>query len=198
MSGHKTWREPSEAEFPHGIAALAKIIGDEASVRPVWTRRLALTEDGTTWLLTISSGGKPRIESFAPWADPEQLRVYQTAYPLAEAVEILQGPNNPEEILAERRRRVAEHEAEEAKAQALAKAQQAAKDADTARLEEDKRKFGFDHWVRLDPWVQAFFALAVRVKDRDPALAADLRAIAHEARRIHPNQPAFPRAVWER
>ena len=198
MTAHKSWREPSEAEFPHGMAELAKFIGDEASVKPVWTRRLALTEDGATWLLVISSGGKPRIESFAPWADPEQLRVYQTAYPLAEAVGILQGPNNPEEILAERRRRVAEHEAEETKAKALAKAQQAEREADAAQLERDKTKFNHAAWVRLAEWQQAFYALACRVKDRDPSLAKDLRVVAAEGRGSSPARPSFPRAEWER
>jgi len=197
MSAHKTWREPSEDEFPHGIAALGKIIGSEAALKPSWTRRLALSDAGE-WLLVVTSGGQPTIPTFAPWADPIQLQVFQTAYPLAEAVEILQGPNNPEAILAERRRRVAEHEAEETKAKALAKAQQAEREADAAQWERDKTKFNHAAWVRLAEWQQAFYALACRVKDRDPSLAKDLRVVAAEGRGSSPARPSFPRAEWER
>ncbi|MGB8298951.1 MAG: hypothetical protein WCG85_26270 [Polyangia bacterium] len=197
MSAFKTWREPTEEEFPHGIAALAKFVGDEASLRPSWTRRLVLSEAGE-WLLVISAGGTPRIPSICPWEDPIQLQVFQTAYPLREAVEILQGPHNPETVLADRRARTAAHDAEVNAARAKAKADEEARAADAAQLEIDQRKFNYAAWTRLDPVQKFLYALALRIKDRDSALAADLRAVAAEGRGYKPAEPGFPRCDWER
>jgi hypothetical protein len=197
MSAFTAWRAPADSEIADGVAALAAIVGPMETAKLSWQRRLALSDAGE-WLLVVTSGGQPTIPTFAPWADPIQLQVFQTAYPLAEAVEILQGPNNPEAILAERRRRVAEHEAEETKAKALAKAQQAEREADAAQWERDKTKFNHAAWVRLAEWQQAFYALACRVKDRDPSLAKDLRVVAAEGRGSSPARPSFPRAEWER
>jgi len=200
VSAHKAWRAPTAEEFPHGIAELAKLIGETESVRPTWTRRLVRAEPGGEWCLLVDEAAQP-TGKLVPWAEPEiQLQAFPTAYPLAEAVKILTGPDerNPEKILASRRELTAAHEKELAAEKADAQAKAEAQRAEAAQLDADKLRFGFDAWAKLEPWQQGFYALAVRVQSRDLELAADLRRIASEGRSSKPARPGFPRCDWER
>jgi hypothetical protein len=156
-----------------------------------------LSEPDGAWCLTVDVGGRPSWDKAAPWADPIQLQAFPTAYPLAEAVESLEGPNNPEAILAARREACRLHDEEEAAAKAAQRAASARREAEVIQTEKDRRDFNYDLWCRLDPWVQAFYALACRVTSRDPDLAADLRGIALEGRGCRPNQPSFPGCRWD-
>jgi hypothetical protein len=198
MTAIKSWRAPTAEEFPFGISALGKIIGETESVRPTWTRRLVRAEPGGEWCLLVDEAATPTMPTLAPWADEVQTRAFPTAYPLPEAVAILRGPSNPEAILADRRARVAAHEAELVAEKADAQAKAEAQRVEAAQLDADKQRFNFDAWAKLEPWQQGFYALACRVKDRDLELAADLRAVASEGRRSKPARPGFPRRGWER
>jgi hypothetical protein len=190
MGAFKTWRAPSREEFAAGIGELGKIIGAEEACRPDWTRRLALSEDGSTWLLMIEEAAAPTTPHLAPWADPIQLRGFPSARPLSETVAILRGPHNPEAILADRRARTKAHEAEVEAARVaeveLKKAEQAAKE----QLAKEREAFNGNAWAALPDWRKLAYALALKVEPRDPALAADLREIA--SHRILD----FPRARW--
>ena len=197
MTPIKAWRPPTSDDIGIGMAALAEIIGDAESVRPIWTRRLVRAEPGGEWCLTIDQGGKPTFEKAAPWADPIQVQGFPTAYPLPEAVAILRSPGNPEAVLVQRREACRVHEAEELAAKAKKQAEEKARQTDAERLADDERKFNAAGWHKLDPWQQAFFAVAVRVERRDPDLAADLRAIGHEGRGGRPAVPHFPRCKWD-
>jgi hypothetical protein len=197
MTAIKSWRAPTAEEFPHGIAALAKLIGEVEAVAPGWTRRLVRAEPDGQWCLTIDQGGKPTWDHAAPYADPPQLAVTTLVYPLGEGVEILRGPNNPEEILRQRREACRVHDEDEAAIRAAAAAERAQHENNSRQAMEDKRRFNHDGWAKLDPWQQALYAVAVRVQARDPALASDLRAVAAEGRGAKPAQPHFPFAEWE-
>ena len=190
MGAFKQWRAPSREEFAAGICELGKIIDAEEACRPDWTRRLALSEDGSTWLLMIEEAAAPTTPHLAPWADPIQLRGFPSARPLSETVAILRGPHNPEAILADRRARTKAHEAEVEAARVaeveLKKAEQAAKE----QLAKEHEAFNGAAWDRLTDSQKICYSLALKVEARDPALASDLREIA--SHRVID----FPRAKW--
>jgi hypothetical protein len=198
VSAFKTWRAPTVEEFPFGISELGKIIGEVEAVGPTWTRRLVRAEPSGEWCLLVDEAAQPTMPTLAPWADEVQTRAFPTAYALTEAVKILQGPNNPEAILADRRARVAAHEAELVAEKADAQAKAEAQRVEAAQLDADKARFNFDGWAKLETWQQGFYGLAVLVRDRDPDLAANLRTIASEGRSSKPARPGFPRCDWER
>ena len=190
MTAVGKYRAPTREEFAVGIAELGKLIGAAEATAPDWTRRLALSEDGATWLLMIEEAAAPTAPHLVPWADPIQLRAFPTAYPLAEAVAILQGPHNPEAILADRRARTKAHEAEVEAARVAEveakKAEQAAKE----QLAKEHKAFNGAAWDRLTDSQKICYSLALKVETRDPALAADIREIG--AHRVLD----FPRAKW--
>ena len=186
MSAVKTWRAPTAEEFPHGMAELAKVIGEAESVSPIWTRRLVLSEPGgAEWCLLVDQAAAPSLPMLVPWADPIQLQAFPTAYPLAEGAAILQGPNNPEAILAERRARVKAHD-EEQKAAAAKKLadEKAAKEAGE-RLAAAEAKLAAGEWWRSKELLEFALALASRVQERDYKLARDLRQMAEPGRRLY-------------
>lgn len=198
MTPIKSWRAPNDEQIAAGQTELAKIIGPVEAAKLSWQRRLVVSEPDGAWCLTVEAGGKPSWDTAAPYADPPQLVVTTLAYPLAEAVAILQGLNNSEEILRQRREACKVHEAEENRAKAEAQAETNRREADSRQLDADKERFNFDGWAKLEPWQQGFYGLAVLVRDRDPDLAANLRTIASEGRGFKPARPGFPRCDWER
>jgi hypothetical protein len=190
MSAVGKYRPPTREEFAVGIAELGKLIGAVEATAPDWTRRLALSEDGSTWLLMIEEAAAPTTPHLVPWADPIQLRAFPVAYLLAEAVAILQGPHNPEAILADRRARTKAHEAEVAAQKTAEESARLAKREEAEQLAADKVRFNADAWDKLTDAQRLALALALRVEARDPALATDLREIG--SHRILD----FPRAKW--
>jgi hypothetical protein len=185
MSAVKTWRAPTAEDIAHGMAELGKIIGEAESVSPLWTRRLVLSEPDGAWCLLVDQAAAPSLPMLVPWADPVQLQAFPTAYPLAEGAAILQGPNNPEAILAERRARVKAHD-EEQKAAAAKKLadEKAAKEAGE-RLAAAEAKLAAGEWWRSKELLEFALALASRVQERDYKLARDLRQMAEPGRRLY-------------
>jgi hypothetical protein len=185
MSAVKTWRAPTAEALARGMAELAKIIGEAESVSPIWTRRLVVGEPDGAWCLLVDQAAAPTLPKLAPWADPIQLQAFPTAYLLAEGAAILQGPNNPEAILAERRARVKAHEAELAAAAAKKLAdEKAAKEAGEQQAAAEA-KLAAGEWWRSKELVEFALALANRVQERDYKLARDLRQMAEPGRRLH-------------
>ena len=197
VTAHRSWRVPTAEEFPIGLAELGKLVGETEANHPLWLRRFCVSEPDGEWCLTVEAGGAP-TGKLVPWADPVQLQAFPTAYPLAEAVKILQGPNNPEEVLRQRREACKAHEAEQAADKAKKLADERAAKERQLKWEDDCRRFNEGAWNRLEPIVQFCYALALKVQDRDAALAADLRALAGDVRRIHPAHFVFPAREWER
>jgi len=191
MTALTRWRPPTREEFPVGMAELAKIIGEREAVDPSWTRRLALDEGGTTWLLVVESCAENR-QGFAPWTDPVLTQAFPLAYPLAEGVALLQGKDNPEDELKRRRQQVKEHAEQQARDLAARIAAEKAQRERDEQLAEDKLTYQAARWEKLEPWQRAFLTLALKVKPRDPALAADLHAVAEKS------YLDFPRAQWWR
>lgn len=198
MTAFAKWRTPTREEYPAGMSELAKVVGLEESVAPSWTRRLVLAEPGGEWGLIVEEGGPPTVASFVPWSDPIQLQVFQRAYPIGEAIVLLQGPNNPEAILADRRRRNAEHEAELAAAKAQREAEAAEERARQQKNEELAQRFDAAGWYRLEAPVQLVYRLALLFEKRgDVEFAGQLRDLALSARHGHPAQFGFPGCKWD-
>jgi hypothetical protein len=191
MSSVKQWRAPSREEFAAGICELGRIIDAEEACRPDWTRRLALSEDGSAWLLTLEDAAAATGQ-LAPWAEPRQLQGFPVARPMAEAVAILRGPNNPEKVLEERRARMKEHEAEVEAARVAEEDARKAEQAGKEQLAAERSRFDGNRWDALTDSQKVCYALALKVADRDPALAADLRELGQH------RELDFPRLAWWR
>ena len=189
MSAFKVWRVPSDAEIAHGMAELAAIVGEAESVRPSWTRRLVIVE-GERWALLVEDCAAQTPHT-ALWDDKTALEVFRFAYPLSEGVAILQGPANPEKVMEQRLAEIATHDKEVCEQKAADAAARLAKQAETERLAEERRRFNGDGWDKLPDWRKFALTLAIQVEARDPALANDLRSLGHQ------RCLDFPRARWE-
>jgi hypothetical protein len=193
------FREPSDAEWDAGIVELEKVIGAPEAARQSWRRRLVIMGDGS-WRLLISecgflSGNDYGLLGFTPGAAD----AFPIAMPIAAAVALLKSKDSPEIELQRRRNRLAELAERHRKQEEDERNQQLA--ASKRQLDAQERAAAFRHneWMVLQPWQQALFALALRVKERDPELADDLRKVASSSTGIHGERstplPA-PSAQW--
>jgi hypothetical protein len=110
---------------------------------------------------------------------------FPIAMPLADAVALLKSKDNPELELARRRQFLADLAERHRKQEEDERNQQLA--ASKRQLDAQERAAAFKHheWMVLQPWAQALFALGLRVKERDPELADDLRKVASSSTGIH-------------
>ena len=193
------WRLPSDEEAEAGIAALEGVVGAADAARMSWRRRICILPSAQFGLLVdepgfLSGNDYGLLQFTAGAAD-----AFPVALPIADAVALLKSEDSPELELQRRRTRLGEL-AERHRKQEL--------DEHTARIEAAKRqtdaaesaaKYRWNQWAVMEPWAQALFALALRVKERDPELADDLRKVASSSTGIHgerstPLPP--PSAVW--
>jgi hypothetical protein len=188
--------QTQEAEL--GRLELAKHIGVEAASTVAWLRRLALVKG--EWCLAVKSvtPGAPTYED-RPW-HPLGPQIRTTLYPLTDALALIQGGAEKE---AERIEKIATDNAA-AIARADAEHKQAVRRAAEEQqrfereLQRDRGLYQGDRFEGLNPWAQAFYLLGCQVRVRDPALAADIRAVAKtiETRGQATPMPGFPRERW--
>jgi hypothetical protein len=194
------WRTPTDDEMAAGVAELAKIVGEPESARASWQRRLVIMGDNKTFRMTVNecgflSGNDFGLLQFTRGAAD----AFPIGLPLAEGVALVKSKDNPELELARRRQFLADLNARHARQAENELNQQLA--ASKRQLDAQERAAAFRHneWMVLQPWAQALFALALRVKERDPELADDLRKVASSSTGIHGERstplPA-PSAVW--
>jgi hypothetical protein len=177
---------------------LGKYIGIEAASTVAWLRRLALVKG--EWCLAVKSviPGAPEYHD-KPWHHfGPQIRT--ALHPMAEAVELIRGgaeeeAERIEKIVAGNAAALAQAEAEHNEAVRRAAEEQQRFDRE---LERDRGLYQGDRFEGLNPWAQAFYLLGCQVRVRDPALAADIRAVAKtiETRGQATPMPGFPRERW--
>jgi hypothetical protein len=111
------------------------------------------------------------------------------------AIEMLKSPLNPELELADRRKKQAAYNAQQAKQRAADAASLAAKHQERAKLEQEARDWRASDWLMLNGLQRFAARLALAVESRDSKLAADLRGIV--AQSLAGDEPeAFPRGHW--
>jgi len=181
-----------------GRLELSKHIGVEAASTVAWLRRLAL-RDGE-WCLAVKSviPGAPAYEE-KPWHHfGPQIRTTLHAMEAAVAM-ILGGAEEEaeriEKIAAVNAAAIAQADAEHKEAVRRAAEEQQRFERE---LQRDRDLYRGDRWEELNPWAKAFHLLACQVRPRDPALAADIQAVAKslETRGQKTPMPSFPRERW--
>ena len=187
----------SDAEADAAVSALAALIGEDAH-KAEWRRRLGrLNGDGPV-IVAVRHPNNPLPAEYRdqPWATESRLcfngLAFETKfYELAEGVPLLRDPEGPEAEVNRRLRLNAEYEAQGAARTAERERQR----IEAGRREREEaarlRLIGLDEWNKLPPWSRALYAAALKVRDRDPELAADLRAVAAESSRGEEG-PSFP------
>jgi hypothetical protein len=127
-----------------------------------------------------------------PWCDPNATNVFEVCYGLSEGVKILQGPDNPEVVLARRRKLIDEHERELAdrRAQSIADTK-----AEQERTHRELVEWRGGQWRQLNPILQIMLALGFELEVTRPEIAAALFAIA---RRVDGCGIDLPRRAWWR
>lgn len=170
---------PSPEQLEEGIAALAAIIEPEKARTLEWRSRLRVTRERPVEFRLMVNECLPLLGSpggeDSPWAavaDP--LLSVPTFLPLAEAVDLLQSPNNPEVVLQRRRELIERHNAE---ADDRHRSTLAALSSGAA-----PPKFGVMAWQSVNPTAQLLLRLAYAF-ERDSQVASALVALANEAER---------------
>ncbi|MGB8294248.1 MAG: hypothetical protein WCG85_02350 [Polyangia bacterium] len=195
MSG---WAVPDDSQMEAGVAALAAVVGEPESARASLQRRLVLAPDG--WRLLVSEPGflsnnDYGLLQFTKGASDG----YQVALPIGQAIELLRSKDNPELELQRRKNRLAElaeRHRLQAEAEHNARLAAAKRQTDAA---ENAKTYRHSDFAALDVWQQAFYSLALRVQDRDPQLAADLKSVAGASRGVFGERStpiAAPNARW--
>lgn len=162
-----------------GRMAIAAVVGAERATDFSLVRRLAVFQ------AEFYLGVERPLRQMPP-ADrdnpdklfPELLVTFTDHYPVAQAIEILDGPNNPEKEIERRRQleieRKQRHVTGLANAVISATVRDAAEAARKARLKELRS----DDWARLSAWQKSIYRLASVFNVRDPGLAHEIRNIA--------------------
>jgi hypothetical protein len=192
------WATPTDDQMPAGVAALAVVVGEAEAARASWQRRLVIMGDNKTFRMTVNECGflsNGDLPQFAPGS----VTATPVALPIAEAVALLKSKDNPELELARRRQFLAELNERHRKQQEDELNRQLA--ASKRQLDAQERAAAFRHsdWAALDVWQQAFYSLAIRVQERDPTLAADLKSVAGASRGVFGERStpiAAPSSVW--
>lgn len=178
-------RAPTDDEIAAGQQELAKVIGKKDAALPSWTRRLVLAADGT-WLLKVDG-------ITGVWPSPGC--GFPIALSIPDAVELLRSAQNPEIALEHARQARAKEAADEAERQRQRKAELARARAAKEKLERERADFKADEWAMLNSFQRLGVRLALAVENRDPELAADIRA-AVAASLATDDVGDFPRATW--
>jgi hypothetical protein len=194
----------SDAEAPEAIAALAKIIGEVESAKMSWVRRLVRLGTGELGL-TVNSCVAIRRDSLDwqfPWNVPNGLMPITVAFPLGEAVSILQQPDCSEVELERRRQAFASFQSEKSKREAEKLKAEKEAEARLVKDREDETRFREREWqMGFTPLGRFASALALMVEKRDPDLANDLRILVDCGERStggsDPTRPIpYPRTCW--
>jgi hypothetical protein len=194
MSG---WATPDDSQMPEGVEALAKVIGEPLAARASWQRRLVVLPDKTWRLLVnecgfLSSGELPQFS-------PGSVTPVPVAVEIGIAAELLKQPTNCETVLAQRQQFIAELNRRHAQQEEDERARQLATAKRQLDAAESAKVFRHSDWASLDVWQQGFYSLALRVQDRDPELAADLKAVAGASRGVYGERSSPlppPREQW--
>jgi hypothetical protein len=199
--GTANFVRPSDAAYPKCVEALADVIGAEAAAMPSMQRRIALDGETGELLLLLDvpvqwfspSSGEYVV---APEPGPKLdawLAFAPLAFPVDTAVELLQGNASPELELS--RRRQVLRTRDELRAQHQAKKDAEAEAATKAKEEAEERKVRWreQSWNELGAAGQLIVALALKIEERDPTLAGELRSVALEPVRLPHCQWWLPR-----
>jgi hypothetical protein len=190
----KLWPKPtSDFRFPadgpqadHCAEELAFAIGPEQAALPSWRRRMAIQNVNNSLALLVQvpllwlSSGDSRFD-VAPEPGRE-LDAWLASSPLGFDVDValllLGSPADPEAEIARRRGIVRRRDEIRSRVQAekARKAEAEAKAA--AAAAEREERFHVSSWERLTDVQKLALALSLRLEQRDPELAADLRELA--------------------
>jgi len=200
----QTYTFVSDDEAPEAVAALAKLIGEAEANKPSWVRRLVKLGTGEIGAIvrTCCQIQRESLDWKSPWTVPNGLSAIEVAYPLAEAVGILQSTDSPEIELERRRSAFAVFQAEKAKRE---EEKRKAEEAAAARLVQDRldeERFHARDWeAQYSDLGRTLIALSIMCAGRDSALSDDLRFLA-EHQRVSlgnlTNQLPFPRVPWNK
>jgi len=180
---------PDDDALQLGIAELATLIGPEKANAPSMVRRLVRAKNNDVWLLVIAdccfvSYGDAAYT--APHLVENATTPIRFGHGLAEGIAILGSDSNPEKEIA---RRAALIDAKAARDKAHADEARRAEQERQAVLKKaqtDAIAFRKNEWEALTSLERALFLLAARVKADNPALAADIHAVAEASRRTGP------------
>ncbi len=192
------WRYPTDSELPALVDQLAKLIGRESKLAS-WQRRLAIfTSDGQTPLLVVNAPAIVTSEfagdHMSPWTNPRTSETVQLVFPLADGVELLASPHNPELEIERRAQLCAKHaEEERRKREEATKVAKAAQEQAEA-LAKERTAFRADDWEqKLSDDHRVLLALAVAIEGHAPKVASGIRATVKAA--LAGPLP-FPRVTW--
>jgi hypothetical protein len=176
---------PSDAAMPKCIEALADVIGVKAAL-PSMQRRIALdAESGELLLLLDVPSQWFSPESGEALAAPEpgpRLNVWLAfaplAFPVDTAIQLLASSESPEAEL--KRRREVVRVRDEIRAQVKAEKDTKAAEEAKVKAESEERRVRFREpaWGALTVEQRLALSMSLAIEARDPALAADLRALA--------------------
>jgi len=193
----------ADSDLAAAVAELAAVVGEAEANTPKWLRRLVrLTDTGAVGLSlsTCCAINDPDERERHPWTHQGGLDAISVAYPLKEAVAILNSNESPELEVSRRRRLFEAWNAEKA---AQAEKQRIAQEQEAARAKqerEDAVRFNERSWeADYSELGRTLLALAVMCEGRDRALADDLRVLAdHQRVQLGnlTNRLDFPRCEW--
>jgi hypothetical protein len=183
---------PSPEQLDQGIAALADLIGPEQARTLEWRSRLRVTRESPVEFRLVVNECLPLLGAAegeaSPWsavADP--LTSVPVFLPLAEAVELLQSPKNPEQILARRKALLDKHAAE---ADERRRSTLASLSAGAAPLPQFASA-----WQSVNPLAQALLSIAY-IFANDAKVAGQLVELANQCERIGGRFSPPDRAWW--
>ena len=190
------WRPVrGDEEIDAALAALAEIVGKKESVKPSWAQRLGVRVDGSGFVLAIDVARPVLQPVWHVSPDGNEPAVVVAGYPLAFAVALLESSLNPELELADRRKKQAAFNEQQAKKRAAEAAALEAKRRENAREAQALVDFKADAWPMLNSLQRLGARLALAVEARDKVLAADLRGIVAQSL-VGDDPEAFPRGNW--
>jgi hypothetical protein len=188
------WRLPTDEETKTGLAELEKLIGPKLAKAPGWLRRLCIIKASGA-VGCVVTHVRQAMHPEAPWRDSDDVHPVPIALPLASAVALLASAANPETELARRQRLVDEFYAAQEAKQKENRARQEAEAAAVRRTNKERLDFKATEWAALNPLQRFGARLALTVQGRDPALAADIRAVM-SIEAADPKGVLFPRGQW--
>jgi len=190
------WRPVRNEELDAAIDELTKLISKKEAVKPTWTRRLGVLTNGSGFVLGIDVAAPvlaPMWHCDPSGAEPH---FFTVGYPLGFAAEMLKSPLNPELELAERRKKQAAFNAQQASKRAADAEAFEAKRQENAKEAQARADYHAEDWLMLNGLQRFAARLALAVESRDKALALDLRAIVAQSLAGDDEPDAFPRGNW--
>lgn len=182
------FRHPDNGEFDDLAVQIAAVIGEERASLPATQRRFAVcTKTGAPLLVLdcprkwISPGDANYVVAPEDGAAMQEwLAVEQRAFPVAEAVALLNSPESPERELRRRRELVrardAIREQRDAEAEKRARAEREAA--------EKSRRYRASDWGQLPLARRMAYSLSLALEDSDPKLAEEIRNVAEHGEHL--------------